>query len=232
MTSRALIRERSQCWVFSPWLWLWLWLWPWPAGSACSSCWRPHRKQAAPPRRARPARPACPGRPPHPGRPARPACPGRPPHPGRPARPACPGRPPHPGRPARPACPAGHPIQAARAPGPPSSSWSTSTDQPSPAVISLLAGRLDKDGYAATLLDLAARGWLRLTRGQRPCDVRRHPGRARAPGRNGLTAYERRAFAHAVLRAGGQHQFPAAALADGFPGHPNTAPACRRRVTA
>ena len=29
-------------------------------------------------------------------------------------------------------------------------------------MISLLAGRLDRDGYAATLLDLAARGWLRL----------------------------------------------------------------------
>ena len=58
------------------------------------------------------------------------------------------------------------------------------------------------------------------------------PGGLRAPGRNGLTAYERRAFAHAVLRAGDHTEFPAAALADGFPGHPNTAPACRRRVTA
>ena len=55
--------------------------------------------------------------------------------------------------------------------------------------------------------------------------MRHHPGKAPCPGRNGLTAYERRAFAHAVLRAGDHTEFPAAALADGFPGHPNTAPA-------
>src|ERR1700733_14236360 len=36
-------------------------------------------------------------------------------------------------------------------------------DEP-PAVVSLLAGNLDAYGYPATLLDLAARGWLRLTR--------------------------------------------------------------------
>ena len=34
-------------------------------------------------------------------------------------------------------------------------------DEP-PAVVSLLAGNLDAYGYPATLLDLAARGWLRL----------------------------------------------------------------------
>ena len=31
-----------------------------------------------------------------------------------------------------------------------------------PAVVSLLAGRLARDGYPATLLDLAARGWMGL----------------------------------------------------------------------
>jgi hypothetical protein len=31
-----------------------------------------------------------------------------------------------------------------------------------PAVVSLLAGRLARGGYPATLLDLAARGWMRL----------------------------------------------------------------------
>ena len=145
-------------------------------------------------------------------------------------RSATPSRPPRASRLPRSATPSRPP----RAPGPPSSSWSTSTDQPSPAVISLLAGRLDKDGYAATLLDLAARGWLRLNasaNGPVMCGIT--PGGLRVPGRNGLTAYERRAFAHAVLRAGDHTEFPAAALADGFPGHPNTArPACRRRVTA
>ena len=34
-------------------------------------------------------------------------------------------------------------------------------DEP-PAVVSLLAGRLDSTGYPATLLDLAARGWFGL----------------------------------------------------------------------
>ena len=32
-----------------------------------------------------------------------------------------------------------------------------------PAVVSLLAGRLARAGFAATLLDLSARGWFRLT---------------------------------------------------------------------
>lgn len=34
-------------------------------------------------------------------------------------------------------------------------------DEP-PAVVSLLAGRADRDGFPATVLDLAARGWLVL----------------------------------------------------------------------
>ena len=32
-----------------------------------------------------------------------------------------------------------------------------------PAVISLLAGRLERDGFGVTLADLAARGWFRLS---------------------------------------------------------------------
>jgi hypothetical protein len=38
-----------------------------------------------------------------------------------------------------------------------------------PAVVSLLAGRLERDGFGVTLADLAARGWFRLSgrRGQR-----------------------------------------------------------------
>jgi hypothetical protein len=32
-----------------------------------------------------------------------------------------------------------------------------------PAVVSLLAGRLERDGFGVTLADLAARGWFRLS---------------------------------------------------------------------
>ena len=31
-----------------------------------------------------------------------------------------------------------------------------------PAVVSLLAGRLDRSGFGATLVDLAARGWFQV----------------------------------------------------------------------
>jgi hypothetical protein len=126
------------------------------------------------------------------------------------------------------------PSSPPRAPSSPSSSWSTATDQPSPAVISLLAGRLDKDGYAATLLDLAARGWLRLNApasGPVMCAI--IPGGLRAPGCNGLTAYERRAFAHAVLRAGDHTEFLPRRWPTAFRAIPTPRrPACRRRVTA
>src|SRR5262249_1458044 len=43
-------------------------------------------------------------------------------------------------------------------PGPPSPA---PRDEP-PAVVSLLGGRVDRDGFPATVLDLAARGWLVL----------------------------------------------------------------------
>ena len=51
-------------------------------------------------------------------------------------------------------------------------------DEP-PAVVSLLAGNLDAYGYPATLLDLAARGWLRLA----GPEVGRRPGGAPRPAR-------------------------------------------------
>jgi hypothetical protein len=88
-------------------------------------------------------------------------------------------------------------------------------DPEPPAVVSLLAGRLKKDGYPATLLDLAARGWLRVEHqpgGPLMCVI---------PGdlpRERLTQYERQACAHIELRASGLGQVPAQALGDGFPG--------------
>jgi hypothetical protein len=50
---------------------------------------------------------------------------------------------------------------AGRAAMVPAGTVAPGSDEP-PAVISLLAGNLDAYGYPATLLDLAARGWLRL----------------------------------------------------------------------
>ena len=62
-----------------------------------------------------------------------------------------------------------------------------------PAVISLLTGKLDKLGFKATLIDLAARGWFQV---------------------NGLAGQ-----APAVaLRAGARGEVPAPALSDGFEG--------------
>jgi hypothetical protein len=103
-----------------------------------------------------------------------------------------------------------------------------------PAVISLLAGRLGKDGFGATLLDLAARDWFRLRPGDAPVvPARRGPaGRASGPGSAGpvicvvpaeapgeqLTPYERRAVAHVAVRAGARGVVPAPALSDGFEG--------------
>ncbi len=96
------------------------------------------------------------------------------------------------------------------APGRPSL---TPRDEP-PAVVSLLAGRLDRDGYPATLLDLAARGWIGLDEAE-PSRVVCRPaaGRADDPG---LTAYERRALAHLEFRAAGMGAVPGTALDSGF----------------
>jgi len=84
-----------------------------------------------------------------------------------------------------------------------------------PAVVGLLAGRLESLGYPATLLDLAARGWFRL---EAPAGgpVMCVPGKNRSGDE--LTAYERRAYAHLVNRAGDRLDVPAAALSDGFAG--------------
>ena len=81
-------------------------------------------------------------------------------------------------------------------------------------MVSLLAGRLKQDGYPATLLDLAARGWIGLDEAE-PSRVmcRRAAGRADDPG---LTPYERRALAHLELRAAGMGAVPGTALDTGF----------------
>ena len=51
-----------------------------------------------------------------------------------------------------------------------------------PAVVSLLAGRLDRDGFAVTLADLAARGWFRLDGTPGPVSPVMGPGGLRDPG--------------------------------------------------
>jgi Predicted membrane protein (DUF2207) len=88
-----------------------------------------------------------------------------------------------------------------------------------PAVVSLLAGNLDAYGYPATLLDLAARGWLRLAgpgdgpaAGPVMCVI------VGSPPRDELTAYERRVYDQVVSRAAGRGDVPARALSDGFAG--------------
>ena len=107
---------------------------------------------------------------------------------------------------------------AGRAAAVPAGTVAPGIDEP-PAVVSLLAGNLDAYGYPATLLDLAARGWLRLAGpgdglaadpvmcmivGSPPCDD--------------LTAYERRVYGQVVSRAAGRGDVPARALSDGFAG--------------
>jgi hypothetical protein len=96
---------------------------------------------------------------------------------------------------------------------------------PSPGVIGLLAGRPDRDSFAATLLDLSARGWFGLAdAGQaRPARERRTPDPLVAtmtpePPAEQLGAFEQRAVGHLARRAGAQRTFPADALLDGFAG--------------
>ena len=114
-------------------------------------------------------------------------------------------------------------------------------DEP-PAVVSLLAGRLDQFGFGATLVDLAIRGWFQVitpaepTRwtpaGQVP-EGSAPSGQARAwgpptgpamcvvaaetPG-GPLAPFERRVVEHVALRAGARGVVPAPALSDGFIG--------------
>jgi len=92
-----------------------------------------------------------------------------------------------------------------------------------PAVVSLLARRLDRSGFGATLVDLAARNWF---------EVRAPAGAAGLAGPGGpalcvvpaetpggpLTPFERRVVAHVALRAGARGEVPAPALSDGFGG--------------
>jgi hypothetical protein len=97
-------------------------------------------------------------------------------------------------------------------------------DEP-PAVVSLLAGRLAKLGFGATLVDLAARGWFEVRAPAGPAgQAAWGPGApvmcvvaAEAPG-GPLTPFERRVVAHVALRAGARGEVPAPALSDGFGG--------------
>jgi hypothetical protein len=90
-------------------------------------------------------------------------------------------------------------------------------DEP-PAVVSLLAGKLDKTGFGATLAGLAARGWYQV---RAPAGALAGPAMcvvpAETPG-GPLAPFERRVLAHVALRAGAAGQVPAPALSDGFEG--------------
>ena len=90
----------------------------------------------------------------------------------------------------------------------------------SPAVVSLLAGRLERDGFAVTLADLAARGWFRLGGTSGPAGLAAPvmcviPAEAPAEA---LAPYERRVMAHVARRAGVRGEVPAPALSDSFEG--------------
>ena len=89
-----------------------------------------------------------------------------------------------------------------------------------PAVVGLVAGRPDADLFTVTLLDLAARGWFRLSRSL-PDPRALVPAVCVLPAETPveeLTPYEQRAVAHLSRRAGPLPAIPAAALADGFEG--------------
>jgi hypothetical protein len=101
-----------------------------------------------------------------------------------------------------------------------------------PAVVSLLAGRLERDGFAVTLADLAARGWFGLSGTPGPAGRAGSARSAEPTGRVGpvmcvipaetpaeaLTPYERRVMAHVARRAGVRGEVPAPALSDSFEG--------------
>ena len=92
-----------------------------------------------------------------------------------------------------------------------------------PAVVSLLARRLDRSGFGATLVDLAARGWFEVRAPAGAAGSARPEGPAlcvvpaETPG-GPLTPFERRVVAHVALRAGARGEVPAPALSDGFEG--------------
>jgi hypothetical protein len=107
-------------------------------------------------------------------------------------------------------------------------------DEP-PAVISLLDGKLDRTGFGATLVGLAARGWFQVRRpgggsgaggpgggggpdpGWGPAGPAMCVVPTETPGGR-LAPVERRVLAHVALRAGAAGQVPAPALSDGFEG--------------
>jgi hypothetical protein len=101
-----------------------------------------------------------------------------------------------------------------------------------PAVVSLLAGRLDRDGFRVTLADLAARGWFRLSGTPGPASPVMCVVPAETPAEP-LAPYERRVMAHVAVRAGARGEVPAPALSDGFEGgEPAFMKAFREEVTA
>jgi Predicted membrane protein (DUF2207) len=96
-------------------------------------------------------------------------------------------------------------------------------DAEPPAVVSLLARRLRQDGFGATLVDLAARGWFSLSEPPGRTGTRRPAGPLMCvvpaePPAEPLTPYERRVVAHVARRAGARAEVPAPVLADGFEG--------------
>ncbi len=84
-------------------------------------------------------------------------------------------------------------------------------------MVSLLAGRLDRDGFAVTLADLAARGWFGLSGRPGPAGPVMCVVPAETPA-GALTPYERRVIVHVARRAGVRGEVPAPALSDSFEG--------------
>jgi hypothetical protein len=86
-----------------------------------------------------------------------------------------------------------------------------------PAVVSLLAGHLQQNGFVVTLADLAARGWFQLSGVPGPADPVMCVVPAETPAEP-LASYERRVVAHIARRAGVRGEVPAPALSDSFEG--------------
>jgi hypothetical protein len=105
-----------------------------------------------------------------------------------------------------------------------------------PAVVSLLARRLERDGFGVTLADLAARGWFRLSGTPGPAGPVMCPVMCTVPAETpaeAIAPYERRVMAHVALRAGVRGEVPAPALSDSFEGgEPAWMRAFREEVTA
>jgi len=101
--------------------------------------------------------------------------------------------------------------------------------------VGLVAGRTDADLLTVTWLDLAARGWFRLTPGL-PDPQAPAPAMCVLPAQTpveDLTPYERRAITHLSRRVGPLSQIPAPALTDGFErGTDSFRQAFRREVVA